>query len=133
MTCKVSTISEGGHYSLHEKSFLLLFFINCFNSLVSISIRMCVCVCACVCVCVCVCVCARVRVCVRACVCACVCVCVCVAFMNVAYAQEEDLVREQVQRLCSLPMWTCLLPVSYCLRSSWELPLYLSPYCIPCG
>ncbi|XP_065882435.1 RNA helicase aquarius-like [Dysidea avara] len=52
----VSAINDGGNYSLLEKSFLLLFFINCFNSL------------------------------------------------------EEDLVREQVQRLCSLPMWICLLP-----------------------
>ena len=48
LTGKVSTVSEGGHYSLHEKSFLLLFLINCFNSLVSISsyVRMNVCVCA---------------------------------------------------------------------------------------
>ena len=37
LTCKVSTVSEGGRYSLHEKSFLLLFLINCFNSLVSVS------------------------------------------------------------------------------------------------
>ena len=68
MTCKVSTVSEGGHYSLHEKSFLLLFLINCFNSLVSL------CVCLCVRVCkymicvgvymydVCVCVCVHVRI-----------------------------------------------------------------------
>jgi len=33
---------------------------------------------------------------------------------TVHLSQEEDLVREQVQRLCSLPMWICLLPVSDC-------------------
>ena len=88
--CQVSAINDGGHYSLLEKSFLLLFFINCFNSLV--------------------------RVCLRS-VHACVCLCVCrmhLKIYTVHLLQEEDLVREQVQRLCSLPMWICLLPVSDC-------------------
>ena len=30
----------------------------------------------------------------------------------IMFLQEMDLIREQVQRLVSLPIWSCLLPVS---------------------
>lgn len=45
--------------------------------------------------------------------------------------QEVDLIREQVQKLVSLPMWMCLLPVNITASHTPHIPHHLFWGCAP--